>query len=134
MAMDDTTPPSYESAVQPHGDVKDNKAGEPQPALPIAQQPGPSHAVMVDGSAGQAPLHFYQNPWTGEQVASFLPPDHPEMVCLQEGRHLTKNSFGIVGVLAAVFWFPLGIALCMLDRRVKCTRCGRVLEDGITCG
>jgi hypothetical protein len=35
------------------------------------------------------------------------------------------------GVLAAIIWFPLGIALCLLDRRVKCERCGETLEDGL---
>jgi len=37
------------------------------------------------------------------------------------------------GVLAAIFWFPLGIGLCLLDKRVKCERCGLLIEDGI-CG
>jgi Uncharacterized conserved protein (DUF2367) len=36
-----------------------------------------------------------------------------------------------LGVLAAIIWFPLGIALCLLDRRVRCERCGETLEDGL---
>ena len=35
------------------------------------------------------------------------------------------------GVLAAIVWFPLGIGLCLLDRRVRCQRCGESLEDGL---
>lgn len=35
------------------------------------------------------------------------------------------------GVLAAVFWFPLGVGLCLLDRQVKCRRCGAIVEPGI---
>jgi hypothetical protein len=99
-------------------------------------------------------VHHYVNPLTGEHVVSVLPPNHPEMVCLQEGRHIKRTRFGLlgmslviydfhmtllifedpVGVLAAVFWFPLGIGLCLLDRRVRCERCGYVLEDGFMCG
>ncbi len=32
-----------------------------------------------------------------------------------------------------VFWLPLGIGLCLLDRRIRCHRCGIALEKGI-CG
>ncbi|KZV79688.1 hypothetical protein EXIGLDRAFT_631507 [Exidia glandulosa HHB12029] len=87
-------------------------------------QAGPSHAV---------PVYFYQDPVTGNRVTTFLPPDHPEMVCLMNG-HISKTRFGLLGVLAAIFWFPLGVGLCLVDRHVKCTRCNRILEDGITCG
>lgn len=106
------------------------------------------------------PVYHYTNSTTNEHVASLLPPDHPEMLCLQEGVHVPETKFGIlgshsfhshalygaeqctnridayqpsahVGMLAAIFWFPLGIGICMLDRRVKCTRCGFVIDDGI---
>ena len=36
-----------------------------------------------------------------------------------------------VGVLAAIVWFPIGIACCLLDRRVKCARCGMTLDEGL---
>ncbi|KAJ4483811.1 hypothetical protein J3R30DRAFT_3285126 [Lentinula aciculospora] len=78
-------------------------------------------------------LYHYRNPVTQEAVVSLLPPDHPEMVCLQAGEHDTETKFGILGILAAIFWFPLGVGLCILDRRVKCRRCGQVIEDGM-CG
>ena len=35
------------------------------------------------------------------------------------------------GVFAAIFWFPFGIALCLLDRRVRCERCGESIEEGL---
>lgn len=54
---------------------------------------------------------------------------HPEMICLQQG-HIIKTKYGILGILAAVFWFPLGIGLCLLDKRTKCERCGLLIEDG----
>ncbi|KAF8527431.1 hypothetical protein BU17DRAFT_39513 [Hysterangium stoloniferum] len=78
-------------------------------------------------------VYHYVNPTTGERVSSVLPPDTPEMICLQEGQHIQRTRFGLLGVLAAVFWFPLGIGLCLLDRRVTCERCGRTITDGILC-
>jgi hypothetical protein len=54
---------------------------------------------------------------------------HPEMVCLQQG-HVVRTRYGILGLLAAVFWFPLGVGLCLLDRKTKCERCGFVIEEG----
>ncbi|PPQ80993.1 hypothetical protein CVT26_003613, partial [Gymnopilus dilepis] len=78
-------------------------------------------------------IYNYVNPVTGEQVASLLPPNHPEMICLQEGRHVPHTQYGLLGILAAIFWFPLGIGLCLLDKRTRCSRCGQVIDEGI-CG
>jgi hypothetical protein len=78
-------------------------------------------------------VHHYVNPATGEHIASLLPPDHPQMRCLQEGTHVPETHYGVLGVLAAIAWFPLGIGLCLLDRRVKCRRCGYQIDDGISC-
>lgn len=75
-------------------------------------------------------VYHYVHPITGERIDTLLPPDHPEMLCLQAGGHDTVTRFGILGVLAAVFWFPLGVGLCLLDRRVRCKRCGAMLSDG----
>ncbi len=47
--------------------------------------------------------------------------------------HLELNLTDPTGILAAVFWFPLGIGLCLLDRHVQCSRCGAVINDGM-CG
>jgi hypothetical protein len=95
-------------------------------------------------------VYHYTNPHTGEHIASLLPPDNPEMICLQQGHHVTETRYGLVGMLlvftvlsgtdstqlgllAAVFWFPFGIGLCLLDRQVKCTRCGVTTREGM-CG
>ncbi|KAF8971202.1 hypothetical protein BDZ97DRAFT_1788270 [Flammula alnicola] len=78
-------------------------------------------------------VYNYINPTTGERVVSLLPPDHPEMLCLQAGSHVPETHYGFLGILAAIFWFPLGIGLCLLDKRVRCRRCGLVIDDGI-CG
>ncbi|KAJ3773332.1 hypothetical protein FB446DRAFT_733287 [Lentinula raphanica] len=131
-------PPSYESVIpdskadvgKPY-EARDNK--QPVESLPV--MPGPSSYVVHPGTtSGSSPvLYHYRNPITQETVVSLLPPDHPEMICLQSGEHDTQTNFGILGILAAVFWFPLGVGLCLLDRRVKCRRCGQVIEDGM-CG
>ncbi|KAF9474697.1 hypothetical protein BDN70DRAFT_908403 [Pholiota conissans] len=78
-------------------------------------------------------LYNYINPITGERVVSLLPPNHPEMICLQSGSHVTETHFGLLGILAAIFWFPLGIGLCLLDKQTQCRRCGAVIDRGI-CG
>ena len=96
-------------------------------------------------------IYNYINPISGEQIVSLLPPNHPEMICLQSG-HVPHTRFGLLGqyflsqlyntigpdfslsgMLAAVLWFPFGIGLCLLDRRVRCHRCGLVIDDGV-CG
>ena len=46
---------------------------------------------------GSPTLYNYVNPRTGERVVSLLPPDHPEMVCLQGGEHIPHTDFGILG-------------------------------------
>ncbi|KAJ6594180.1 hypothetical protein B0H19DRAFT_920363 [Mycena capillaripes] len=94
--------------------------------------PGQSYVAYAGSSTSPNPvIYHYDNPITGEHVASLLPPTHPEMICLQSGEHVPYTNYGLLGILAAVFWFPLGVGLCLLDRRVKCSRCGRVIEDGI---
>ena len=92
-------------------------------------------------------VYYYTNPQTHQNIASLLPPDHPEMVCLQAGGHVRVTRYGILGkhspflnltfphlfhqgIVAAVIWFPLGIGLCLLDRKVKCARCGLVVNEG----
>ncbi|KIP08421.1 hypothetical protein PHLGIDRAFT_18938 [Phlebiopsis gigantea 11061_1 CR5-6] len=132
-------PPSYDAVVTsevhssgpyvPAGthpaDVKDVKSSLPPMGGTSAGPPPPSWPSMP-----ATVVYNYVNPTNGDVVSSLLPPDHPEMVCLQQG-HLPHTRYGILGVLAAVFWFPLGIGLCLLDRRVKCGRCGRIIDDGL---
>ncbi|KZT61981.1 hypothetical protein CALCODRAFT_490528 [Calocera cornea HHB12733] len=65
----------------------------------------------------------------GATITSFLPPDHPRSLCLQYG-HVPLTTHGILGILAAVIFFPIGVLCCMIDRRSVCARCGEVLSDG----
>ncbi|KAJ7497565.1 hypothetical protein FB451DRAFT_1211958 [Mycena latifolia] len=126
-------PPAYDEARSIDTSAKDVKTPPPPPAPP-AMDMGPSYVAHAGPSFSQNPVvYHYNNPLTGEHVASLLPPDHPEMICLQAGEHVPHTNYGLLGILAAVFWFPLGVGLCLLDRRVKCARCGRVIEDGF-CG
>ncbi|KAI0780125.1 hypothetical protein C8Q74DRAFT_1263346 [Fomes fomentarius] len=135
-------PPSYDAAVNgdpmsgpyvPAGPSKGQDVKVPLgvPALPIPSQytagPPPAHSGQVPATT----VYNYVNPLSGERVVSLLPPDHPQMVCLQQGGHVSASKFGILGVLAAIFWFPLGVGLCLLDRKVYCKRCGAILDEGL---
>ena len=109
--------------------------------------PPPSNVPSMPATT----VYNYRNEFTGEVVCSLLPPDHPQMICLQHG-HIPRSRFSVLGtfccqfplyqcinctcipgVLAAIFWFPLGVGICLLDRRVYCSRCGQVIDDGL-CG
>ncbi|KAG9022694.1 hypothetical protein FRB95_014298 [Tulasnella sp. JGI-2019a] len=90
-------------------------------------QPPPQPYPMPAGTT----VYHYQNPRTGHVITSLLPPDHPEMICLQAGEHIEKSKFGLVGILSAIFWFPLGVGICLLDRKIKCRRCGLTLQRGL---
>ncbi|KAJ7282914.1 hypothetical protein C8J57DRAFT_1296960 [Mycena rebaudengoi] len=124
-------PPAYDESRTISAAAKDVKApaGVTQPPT---MDVGPAYVRHAGPSFAPNPIvYHYTNPMTGEHVASLLPPDHPEMVCLQAGEHVPYTNYGLLGILAAVFWFPLGIGLCLLDRRVKCSRCGRSIDEGL---
>ncbi|KAK0455466.1 uncharacterized protein EV420DRAFT_1553832 [Desarmillaria tabescens] len=139
MSKDNTSldnPPSYDTVQHSTGNDHPEDAKQP-PKLPVqpSTQPymtaGPSY---VPQTGLQDPIvYHYVNPATGDRIASLLPPNHPEMICLQAGAHVPHTQYGLLGILAAVFWFPLGVGLCLLDRHVTCSRCGAVINDGI-CG
>jgi len=122
------SPPAYESAIAGTSVASSPKDVGPQstqpkaPPLMVAGPPQPTYGAIA---------YHYQDPRTGQTFASLLPPDHPQMICLQAGQHVPESRYGFLGVLAAIVWFPLGIGLCLLDRRVRCQRCGESLEDGL---
>lgn len=138
--MTNDNPPSYDQVANGNEVVAPQDTKKPQdPSVrtPFMQSPaysvaGPSYTNRITNGP-QPTVYHYTNPFTGDQVASLLPPDHPEMICLQEGKHISKSSFGMLGILAAVFWFPLGVGICLLDRRVKCVRCGHTISESF-CG
>lgn len=57
---------------------------------------GPSHSTQP-GYIQSPTVYHYTNPTTQQQVASLLPPDHPEMICLQAGAHVPHTKYGILG-------------------------------------
>ncbi|EPQ57004.1 hypothetical protein GLOTRDRAFT_137448 [Gloeophyllum trabeum ATCC 11539] len=140
-------PPPYDAAMSEAGgsaaptmstDKRQDKAAKEQPQAPTPYQPDPAPSSPYQPTSPPpfmppTPVYHYVNPRTGEHIASLLPPDHPEMVCLQEGRHIAETRYGILGVLAAILWFPLGVGLCLLDRKVRCRRCGMMIDEGL-CG
>jgi hypothetical protein len=42
-------------------------------------------------------VYNYLNPVTKQYITTLLPPDHPEMVCLQAGMHVTQTRYGLLG-------------------------------------
>jgi|ERR1700722_13728530 len=64
-------------------DPKDAKLAHPA-VVPLSQPPGPSMPSAM--------VYHYTNPVTAEHVVSLLPPDHPEMICLQEGQHIPETK------------------------------------------
>ncbi len=100
----------------PKGD-KAPPAPEPSPAYMMV--PGPSSYHTQPVHDGQTPIVYrYVHPETGEQIASLLPPNHPEMMCLQSG-HVPHTSYGILGM-----WL-LGILNSFIDKLcIRYTCCG----------
>lgn len=103
---------------------------QPQPTQPlnIPSDTTPYAAVNIPTTqAGAVTVYHYVHPVTQHRIDSLLPPDHPEMQCLQFG-HVPRTRFGVAGILAAIFWFPLGLGCMLIDRDTQCTRCKKVLK------
>ncbi|KAL5485517.1 hypothetical protein ACEPAI_8159 [Sanghuangporus weigelae] len=103
-------PPSYEYATGGQSPVNKNHNGAAASAAPKLGPsiPYASPSAPLAGPSGSN-VYSYQHPVSGHVITTPLPPDHPEMICLQAGSHIRSTRFGLLGVLAAVFWFPLGI-------------------------
>ena len=91
--LDNTSMPSEGS------DVKQLQGSKQAPAYVIA---GPSYTTQPPYTPAPVVYH-YMNPMTHENVASLLPPNHPEMVCLQAGQHVPKTRYGILGAFLLCF-------------------------------
>ncbi|KIM31309.1 hypothetical protein M408DRAFT_21368 [Serendipita vermifera MAFF 305830] len=128
-AMSGLPPPSYESATYADATkipVVDTKQPLPQPD-PSATM-AISHSTAVPATqAGQVTVYHYVHPVTQQRIDSLLPPSHPEMQCLQHG-HIPRTRFGIAGILAAIFWFPLGLGCMLIDKDTRCERCKKVIS------
>ncbi|KAF9516200.1 hypothetical protein BS47DRAFT_1341144 [Hydnum rufescens UP504] len=111
-------------------------SGLPQHFHPL---PGSSSPFAPHAAAGShtnpegVTLYHYRNPRTLQTITTHLPPTHPAMQCLQQGAHVPgPTHWGILGLLSALFCFPIGVVLCFVDRSVVCDRCGEVLSSGIS--
>ncbi|KAG5634755.1 hypothetical protein H0H81_000886 [Sphagnurus paluster] len=103
------SPPSYDVAtdnglddntlkkVPQQSDVKPPLVNISEPVQLHSAVVGPSYTIQP-GYTQMPQVHHYINPSTGEQVASLLPPDHPEMVCLQAGMHIPETKYGLLGM------------------------------------
>jgi hypothetical protein len=79
----------------------------PKPSL----NHSPAYATSQPSYTPDPVVYHYTNPVTCEYVASLLPPNHPEMVCLQAGKHVPQTRYGILGVSpCSVYLF-----LCCID-------------------
>ena len=58
---------------------------------------GPSVPGSGIPTMPQSRVYHYVNPNNGNHITSLLPPDHPEMVCLQQGSHVEETKFGFLG-------------------------------------
>jgi hypothetical protein len=79
------------------------KSANPQDAQPKGPElmltSGPQPPIMYGATTTEATVFYYQDPRTGQRVASLLPPDHPQMVCLQAGEHIPETRYGFLGTL-----------------------------------
>ncbi|KAK2464329.1 hypothetical protein APHAL10511_003786 [Amanita phalloides] len=108
---------------------KPTEADDPPPYEPFVEHLPPT---IAGPSYGTIPprIDYYSDPRIFGQLTAPLPPDHLQTACLQAGMHDTQTSFGLLGIIAAIVWFPFGIGCCLLDRRTVCRRCGTVLSTG----
>ncbi|KAG8813724.1 hypothetical protein FRC18_002318 [Serendipita sp. 400] len=151
-AVNAPPPPSYDSVTTTTYTVHhidsdkpfplDRKLQQPQhtaePTISIYQPPaGPSSTTYqalpttstspAPNGSGTVTVYHYIHPQTQHRIDSLLPPSHPKMLCLQYGHQL-KSRFGVAGILAAIFWFPLGLGCLLIDRDTVCARCKRVVK------
>ena len=102
------SPPAYDAAVAgpSNGAVNTNSCksmadvasgmAKPHPVAPMSTTPL-IHPATTPGSPDGHMVYHYQHPVTGHQIVSLLPPDHPQMVCLQRGHHDVETRFGFLG-------------------------------------
>ena len=57
-------------------------------------------------------VYNYMNPVSGERVVSLLPPNHPEMICLQSGSHVPHTRFGLLGEHQSLYCTYILTFLC----------------------
>ncbi|KAL7415780.1 hypothetical protein BDY24DRAFT_382208 [Mrakia frigida] len=130
------SPPSYEASVSSSPSPSSSSSPN-QPllthvaSLPSRNLPPPKGASPAGTDQSNGPLvHYFVQPGpNGRMISTNLGPETEEMRCLMEG-HLAQSKFGIIGILSTIFFFPWGLAVCALDRKVVCKRCKQVIDPG----
>ena len=67
-----------------------------QPLLIPHSLPQPSYTAQPLSTPSPM-VYNYLNPVSGDRIMSLLPPDHPEMICLQTGSHMPYTHYGLLG-------------------------------------
>lgn len=124
-------------AFGPYGERASLRYPSPLPGSQLPKSQGPIGTVPPPHTSmphyGTQTLYHYQNPETGHLITSSLPPTHPAMTCLREGHHIPgPTHWGILGLLSAIVFFPVGVLCCLIDREVYCARCGEVIQSGLS--
>ena len=70
---------------------------DPSPTLNTNVVAGPSVPNPGIPTMPPARVYHYVNQINGNHITSLLPPDHPEMVCLQRGSHDEETKYGFLG-------------------------------------
>ncbi|CAG7850771.1 SubName: Full=Uncharacterized protein {ECO:0000313/EMBL:CCA78035.1} [Serendipita indica DSM 11827] len=105
-----------------------DKKEQPKPQQTPSAEPYVGTSSVPATRAGAVTVYHYVHPVTQHRIDSLLPPDHPEMQCLQFG-HVPHTRFGLAGILATIFWFPLGAACLLIDKKTVCSRCKKTIND-----
>jgi len=97
----------YDTAPLPGKNASPQDTQPKGPPLMLAGGP----QVIYGATSSEPTVYNYQDPRTGQRVVSLLPPDHPQMVCLQTGTHIPDTRYGCLGA-----WrFSLSISSSILS-------------------
>lgn len=93
----------------------------------ISRVPIARYQTTSGGNGSNAPSAVVYVPQTG--IPS-LPPGIVLPICpgSLDNYHEFVDRFTLLGILCAIFCFPLGLLCCFLGRERKCERCGYVLD------
>jgi hypothetical protein len=100
------------------------------------QQPGWNPGMQA-GSMGQQGLSLGPVQMGSINQMGQMPPvmtpgafATPDVQCQQQG-HIITTTYGVVGLLSAILFFPCGVIVCMMDKTERCARCHQVFRRGL---
>ncbi|TFK76282.1 hypothetical protein BDN72DRAFT_830832 [Pluteus cervinus] len=92
----------------------------PPPAMP---EPDYAPDPNSQGEHQGAPPPAYTGPGPPPRSRRFRPMLPP----CEYGYHQPRVEFGLCGILAAIFCFPIGLLCLCLDTDRRCVRCGMLM-------